>query len=304
MRSIQDVGLEIMNKNPAKFYVFAGNEYGIKCKYLDIIKSCYNQSYEYPSVQDVFSIMRTRHIIPLQPALYIVRYDESFLNELNSKSEDDISSIKMIGTLVVLYENDKANSKLEKYIPNYAVTINNVSRQFVEKYLKQDFPKLTDELVKLAAIGGRNYGHAKNIGLAMNSVSPELFKHYSDSQVLKLFGYSYDSTDSSFRLGVASKNVKYLFALLDSYSDDLDKVIYTILSTMVELEKIIGNKYSDSDISKYCKLWTREDIYYMFSHAYTCLKMTRSFSVDKSSLIIYLFSLLAFQKIPNTEVIS
>ena len=43
MLSIQDVGTEILNNNPGKFYIFGGTEYGIKCKYFDIIMTHYGK---------------------------------------------------------------------------------------------------------------------------------------------------------------------------------------------------------------------------------------------------------------------
>ena len=39
MLTIQDLGTSILNDNPNKFYIFGGNEYGIKERYLSILKS-------------------------------------------------------------------------------------------------------------------------------------------------------------------------------------------------------------------------------------------------------------------------
>ena len=37
MRNIQDVGTEILQNTPKKFYIFVGEEYGIKMKYIEIL---------------------------------------------------------------------------------------------------------------------------------------------------------------------------------------------------------------------------------------------------------------------------
>ena len=140
MRTIQDVGLEIFNHSPAKFYAFLGPEYGIKCRYLDMIAETYKGSVvEADSVQSVISMMKTKHIVPLQPSLYIVRYDETYLSSLDNASFMKLKDIKMIGTLVMIYQTEKQCSKVEKYLPDISVYVGNVDTKFVEKYLKQDF---------------------------------------------------------------------------------------------------------------------------------------------------------------------
>ena len=52
--------------------------------------------------------------------------------------------------------------------------------------------------------------------------------------------------------------------LYEKYPDNVDSMMYTILSTMIELDKLMDNSYAQSDIKMYLKRWTRQDIYYMF----------------------------------------
>ena len=42
MRTIQEVGTEILTGTPAKMYVMIGQEYGIKMKYIKILANHYN----------------------------------------------------------------------------------------------------------------------------------------------------------------------------------------------------------------------------------------------------------------------
>ena len=46
MLSIQEAGKEILTGHPCKFYVFAGDEYGVKDKYLLALKSHYSDYVE------------------------------------------------------------------------------------------------------------------------------------------------------------------------------------------------------------------------------------------------------------------
>lgn len=302
MRTIQDVGLEIFNHTPAKFYAFLGPEYGIKCRYLDMIAETYKGNVvEADSVQSVISMMKTKHIVPLQPALYIVRYDEAYLSSLDNASLMKLKDIKMIGTLVMIYQTDKQCSKVEKYLSDIAVYVGNVDKKFVEKYLKQDYPNLDNRLIKLAAYCGTDYGHAKNIGGCMNSISSQKFISYQDSDICKLFGKVDEVDDKVLQIHIAARDVNFLMSNLSKFLENTDNTIYTLMSTMVEFDKIWGNKYSDSRIKKYQKLWSREDVYYMFMHGYHQLRLRRSISVDDECQLIDLFSLLTFSPVPSIE---
>lgn len=86
--------------------------------------------------------------------------------------------------------------------------------------------------------------------------------------------------------------------VLDEY-DGYDSVYYTILQTLVEIDKCMSSKYAQSDIQKYIRKWTPSDVYNMFDITYSELKKSRSMSVDIKSSIVFLLSLLAFKYIPR-----
>lgn len=302
MRTIQDVGLEIFNHRPAKFYAFLGPEYGVKCKYIGIMAETYRGNVvEADSVQSVLSIMKTKHIVPLQPTLYIVRYDETYLSTLDGTSITKLKDIKMIGTLVMIYQTDKQCAKVEKYLSDISVFVGNVGTKLVEKYLKQDYPNLDNRLIRLAAYCGSDYGHAKNIGGCMNAVTSSEFMSYSDDEICKLFGKVDVVDEKSIQLHIAARDVNFFMNNMPTFLENTDSTIYALMSTMVELDKIWGNKYSDSPIKKYQKLWTRKDIYYMFMHGYHQLRLRRSISVNDECQLIDLFTLLTFSPIPCIE---
>ena len=78
--------------------------------------------------------------------------------------------------------------------------------------------------------------------------------------------------------------------------------MYTLLSTLLELEKIKCSKYSDSPLREYAEFWSLSDIYNMFCHTYEELKKTRSYSnADYKDHLIYLFGLLQYSAIPSLE---
>ena len=189
MRSIQDVGLEIAEKRLSRFYVFLGPEYGIKCKYLDMISEVYSGNIvEADSVKSILDLMKQKHLIPLRPALYICRYDTDFVSSLSATTYNDIKATKIIGTIVCLYEEEKLNSKFDKYLGNYSVVINSVTYDMEMKYLTKDFPNLPDRFKSVAIKGSVNYGQAQSLCKAISSVPLSEFNDISDYELLKLFG--------------------------------------------------------------------------------------------------------------------
>ena len=84
MISIQDLGLSIMSDAPKSFYIVGGQEYGIKDKYIDHLTKFYGKKEEYPSVEDLVNFLSIKHLIPLEPTLYVIRYDESFVSSVST----------------------------------------------------------------------------------------------------------------------------------------------------------------------------------------------------------------------------
>lgn len=301
MLTIQDLGMQILNHTPQKFYIFGGTEHGIKTRYLEELANHYGEVEEHTSVSDIISLMNTRHIIPLKPKLYIVRYDEVFQSQISEKTANRIKNTRILGTIVCIYSNPKVVSKMDKFLPEYTATIDAVSPQFVFKYLKSDFPDLPDRLINVALKCSTDYGQAKSICNSMTFDTAEINK-LQDSEIERIFGYQTLSTQTQIRQGIAARNFNYLLDIMSRYDGELDSILYSILQTMIDMDKLMTSKFGNSDIRDYVKLWKPQDVYYMFMHTYDELKKLRSnSSYDVSNSLIYLFGLLKFQSIPSIE---
>ena len=306
MISVQELGLTILSDKPNQLYILGGAEYGVKDKYIDKLTALYGQKLEYPSVMSVIDMMRTRHLIPLKPTLYVVRYDETFVTSLTEAVAAKIKSTNICGTLVCIYSDPKQVAKLDKFLPEYTGSIDIVNPKFVEKYLHQDFPSLDDRSIKLATKCSDNYGHARTICKSLSVADVNVIAKMPDSALERLFGCSSAAIESDVRLGVASRNFKFLIKALERYEDDKESLYYTILQTMIDMEKLLTSKYLDIDIKEYKKFWKLEDVYYMFMNTYQELANSRSsqVSTDIDSSLTYLFALLTFKDIPSPEVLS
>lgn len=305
MLSIQEAGIQILGDNPGNFYIFGGHEYGIKVRYIDILSNKFGPVVECPSVIDTINMLSKKHIVPLAPAVYVIRYDESFVAAVSDIIANRVRKLKFNGVIICIYESAKHLNKLEKYLGDYTVMIDSFSPQFVHKYLRTDFPNLDDKLISVAVDHADNYNQAKNMCMAMNSIPNSSFAGRSEDDIAWMFGCSDSSTEMQIRRGVASRNFKSLVECAETYEDTPDRIFYAILSTMIELDKLLDNKRIPSDIQSCTKYWSRQDVYYMFMNTYDELKKSRSCSgYDIKLRLIYLFGLLRFQPIPSPEVMN
>lgn len=299
MISIQELGTEILTKNPRKFYVWLGSEQGIKEKYLSILAEHYGDRKDVDSVSEVFNLMQTKRLIPLRDCLYIVRYDDAFYSSLNDKTEKQLSQINIRGTIVCLYDSDKLVNRFEKYVPSCTAYIDSVDRKFIEKYLKSEFPDVCDRFLKFASIHALNYSHARNMTRCVSKLDQKVIISLSDEELLHLFSVTSKFNEKQFQQAVANKSFVRCTSLLSNYEGSVDEVIYIIMRTMLELEKLFCYPSQSSPLYPYLKKWTLEDIYNLFCHAYAEIKRIRSISCDPDDSLQYLLSMLAFKKIPT-----
>lgn len=303
MRSIQEIGLEILNNNPKSLYILCGPEYGLKQKYIDVLKKHYKGSVsEYSSVFDVINLFKTKRFVPLPESLYIVRYDEEFVSKLDKDTSKELSQSKILGTLVCLYDDEKSESKLSKYLGNYTTHIDSVLDKFQFNYLSKDYPNLGDRLIELAIKFSKTYGQADLMCSTLSNCSKKI-DSFSEQDIANLFGAQQSSTDEMIKFAIANRDFSRCCELISIYPGQLDSIVYIVLSTMVELEKIKSRSSFDSKLQKQAKNWTMEDIYNMFMQAYDILNEFRSITSDYENRLVYLMSLLKYRTIPEPEVL-
>lgn len=302
MLSIQDLGLSILGDKPKNFYILGGSEYGIKDKYIEILSSKIGPKIEYQNTMDVISLMSKHHIIPLKPQVYVVRYDKLFVSSANKDLANKISSLNIVGALVLIYEDDKEVNKLDKIFPDNTASIDSIDIKHMIKYLKSDFPNLDDKTISYAAKHSSNYYQAKNICRCLNIIKDKVL--LTENQIVSLFDIKTTYSNSDVQIAVASKNFNALVYIAEHYEGEVQNILYQILRVMIELDKCQSSKYTDSPLKNYAKNWTRPDIYYMFNHTYEAIKALRSgYTVDVEDLITYIGALMMFKNIPDMRLL-
>ena len=305
MLSIQQLGLEILGDSPKGFYMLCGPEYGIKRKYIEHLSSYYKgNKIESTSMIDVINVMGVKHLVPLVPTVYVVRYDEVFLSQLNDALASKLKSAKIAGTIIGIYEDSKACNKLNKFFPNNTASVEVVNASMVSKYLRSDYPGLEDRYIQLAANISDNYSHAQCICNSLSLCKPTILYSMSDIEISSLVGKDSSYTESAVKKAIAARSFRAVIECLPSFANRYDSIIYSFLSVAVELDKIFDSKWSDSELAEYAKLWTRADIYNLFMQTFHQLELIRSISADPENCIYYLSALLQIKRIPSIEEIS
>jgi len=302
MLSIQEIGLSILGDNPKNFYILGGTEYGIKDKYIEILISKIGAKIEYATVMEVVDLMSKHHIIPLQPQVYIVRYDKGFGSSVTKELAARILALNIIGTLVLVYEDEKDLNKLDKVFPDNTASIDSIDVKHMVKYLKSDFPDLDEQTIGYAANHSVNYYQAKNICRCLNCIKGNVI--LSERQIVSLFDIKTTYSNNDVQVAIASRNFNAFVYIAEHYDGDPQNILYQILRVMIELDKIQNSKYSNSPLKDYSKNWTKPDIYWMFQHTYEAIKSLRSgYTVEILDLLTYLGSLMVFKTIPDMKLL-
>lgn len=299
MLALSEAGKQILGNNPGNFYIFCGSEHGIKEKYISHLKEFYTCEYsEYPDVGSVLDLMRNVQLIPLIPQLYIVRYDESFLSTLKDSTASDIRSLNIIGTVVLLYHDVKSFNKCNKFLSDYTVLFDPVARQYIANYLAKDFPSLSKVYIEFAVKSTSDYKSAYTICHSLSKIKGNQLAEANMDDLKFLFSCDSVSVDEQIKLGVAARNFNYLIETLDRYPGDYDNILYTILNTLVDLDKLKCRNFGDSPLKPYARHWTQGDIYNMYMFTFNAIEQLRSISSDPYSQLVFLFSILQYQPIP------
>lgn len=299
MQSIQSQGRNILQGNPDKLYIFCGHEYGVKEIYLDAIESVYGSRTECDSVASVLSSMRTKSILPQPNSLYIVRYDDAFIKSLDKSKADELINANIRGTLVIIYDDVRNESKVDKYLGNYAISFDPMSVNTIYKHISKKYPKVRDELIRSVCRNCIDYADGMNMAEGLSHLDMSKQSMITPESVPSLFGRSQTISPSNFRESIAEKNFYNICWLLERYSGDLNLIFYEFASTMVELEKCISTPYIDSNLKKYVKGWSTASTYTMFRNVYHSIKLSRTIQLDLNDQIIFLASLMRFNPIPQ-----
>ena len=293
---IQTVGVEILNNTPRKFYIFCGTGYGIKARYISILTQHYGTKIESETVQEVIDFCSTKKLFADNDTLYVVRYDDTFLNALTKDTYKKIDSIPIRGTLVCIYEGDKQTDKCDKFLPDSTVIINDVSDKFLFKYLSNDFPNLDSNILKFVQTICMDYYNAYNICQSISNLPVSVLSSVSQVKLAQAFGYHSVLQEDNFKQFFANKDFAHCIKYVEDVSDT-NTVYYAMLSTLLELERALSS--NSGKFVDYKNKWAITDIVTMFQNVYTQLTLSRKVTnMNLRENLMLLYSLICVKPIP------
>lgn len=186
MKKIEDLKKDILDGKLEHFYVFYGEDYGIRKHYIDKIKTFFKSKPTYAeSYEGIKFGSRSISLFGNKNQLVIVYDDEEFANLKEREIQTFINNLTTY-TVIFVYEEALESSTLfksfDQYITNFPVVQSNVALEFV-----------TDE-VKLYRPVAETI--AKNCGNNYNNILMETgkIKDYAESKNVS-FQNAYDTLD-------------------------------------------------------------------------------------------------------------
>lgn len=293
MISIQDGAKQIYSDNPNSVYFLTGPEYGVKLQYIQVLALKFNnQIEEYPSLSQLIDNLSTKSLIPRVPKVYIVRYDKEFV----AKPNLNILKLKVPGVIVGLYQDDSDEAKLDKNFPNNVLRINYLTPQIAFKHLCNEFQDIPEILIKDAIEIGSDFYSSRLICLAMRHIPNSELHNISKVQLQSLFGHQSTYDTQKFKISIASRNFKLAIKEIEFYEGDKSLLIYDILSTFLEIAKVLEKSYSDSFVKPYVNSWNHNSLQMMYDITYEQLDLLRNYSnYSAYDSLVYICSLLQFK---------
>ena len=293
MISIQDGAKQIYSGELKPFYFFTGPEYGVKKTYIDVLINRFSGLYEYhSSISDLIKIFKKKSLVPREDKVYIVRYDKSFVSNIDVS----LKNVKIPGVIIAIYQDDKDEGKLDKVFPDNVLRINALTDNVMHKHLSSKFSDLPPNLIsEVIRVSPDYYSAEMNCGNLMCLPKSIRFS-LSQNDIEQLFGHKDFYDVEKFKQAVAARDVRTLFNSVESFEGELSLLLYDILATLLEITKVLDRPYTESFVKPYVQLWDIASVKYMYEVAYDQLQKLRNYSTYlPMNSLLYTCSLLKFK---------
>ena len=133
MKNLKDLKEEILNNQINNFYVFYGEDFGLRKHYIDYLNKKFNKKLVIMHVSDLSDNMTGRNLFKLK-TLYVIPQDLDFLKERKDKVSAFINKIDKDDCIILDYDMDITNSNFfknfEEYITYFPEVEDNIAYAF------------------------------------------------------------------------------------------------------------------------------------------------------------------------------
>lgn len=277
MKRLEDLKEELLADKLQKFYVFYGEDYGIRKHYIHKIQTYFKNKAKY--VDDYRKVMSNENTLSLfgsNEKLIVVYDDLEFAMQSKEQINKFIKGLSQY-TCIFVYEQLSQTSTLMKefseYVTYFPVVQNNIAKEFVDSELKLN---LTDSTT-LAYNCGNNYN---NILLESDKIHEYATSHnisqqsayevlYCKGQLLELFDV-FNANDFMNDILTDNKtNYAYWYSII---KNDVDRFIYSLT--------FILNDYMISAILRNYGMWDGSSKAYNLGFSWGRIKVLRDLPIN------------------------
>lgn len=148
MKKLEELKKELINNQIGKFYVFYGEDYGIRRHYIEKIKTNFSIIRYFDNCEAIARLTQGASLFKMKQLL-LVHSDLNFINESKEFIETFIKRLDVY-TVILIYESLPTTCNLYKYFENYITKFPNVQDDIAQEFVKSEVNLYKDDIVEIA----------------------------------------------------------------------------------------------------------------------------------------------------------
>lgn len=265
MKKLEDLKTEIMNNQINNFYVFFGDDYGIRKHYINKISESFKKVSYLNTCEDVFAILKSKNLFNIKQLL-VVYDDLDFAKSSQTNIQSLISKLTDY-TCILIYDSSFTSSTLYKMFGDYITEFQAVQTGIAKEFIQDEISLIDTDVEELAYNCDNLYNNilletdkVKAYSLAKNLSQQNAYETlYSKNQLIK----KPDEFDSNlFMNAVLTGDYTNLAYLVSVAEMDTTKFLFTIMSMFFDfiisgIIKKYGYKEGSTKAYNYGLYWGR-----------------------------------------------
>lgn len=279
MKKLEDLKKELLQDKINSFYVFYGEDFGIRKHYINKISTYFKQIKYYNSCEDITNLTMAKSLFKIKQLL-VVYNDQQFCRQNELFINTFIKRLGDTYTCILVYEQPVDNSTLFKkfsdYITYFPIVQDNIAKEFVEDEINLSNNSIED----LAYNCENNYN---NILLETDKI-----KNYAESKQLSTEN-AYESLFNKQQLLNKKEDFSCNFFMNDILMGNFSNVAYWTSIIKEKPDKFyitltsIFNDYLIAYLIKKYGKWDGSSRAYNYGLSWSRAKIIRDFTIPYTS---------------------
>lgn len=248
MVNLKDLKENLINNKPNKFYVFYGEDYGLRRHYINKIAESYSKRRCVDTTSDIEAAGRGRGLIKTSN-LFIIYNDIDFARSRKNDIQEFIKGIDGSTTCIILvYEEALESSTLFKQFSDYITYFPRVKNEIAVEFVDSEVTLSTESKIELAQNCKNDYS---NICLECDKI-----KNYAEHQGVSL-QIAYEDL----------KNDKQLLYEYPPYNPDdlMDDILQGNFKNLGYWDEVINKLYAEEFWIKFSSIFNNYLIAYLIT---------------------------------------